>query len=184
MKERTISPTVTFLEMREHTRFAPNAPLLDRQVVLLRVLNIPIPFYRYLFEVVGRDYLWVSRFKMSDEELSRVIHDERNEIFVVYIDGAPGGYFELDVRDPQDIEISFIGLTRENLGRGLGGFLLSSAIDRAWSKSPKRLHLQTCTLDHQHALTLYQKYGFVAYDQKKTSYSVPADWHPLAQDLT
>ena len=47
-----------------------------------------------------------------------------------------------------------------NLVRGLGGWLLQSAIELAWDKGPKKLTVNTCTLDHPKALPLYQKMGF------------------------
>lgn len=179
METRTVNPTVTFLEMLEDSGIHPNMPHLDQQVALLRVLKIPLDFYRYLFKVVGRDYLWVSRYNMNDEELAAIVHDEKNEIYVLYLDGAPAGYIEIDARDDKNIEISFIGLTRENIGKGLGGFLLASSIRRAWDLKPDRVHLQTCTLDHPKALETYQKFGFTPFKREETEFEVPAHWQAL-----
>ncbi|TIX52655.1 MAG: GNAT family N-acetyltransferase, partial [Mesorhizobium sp.] len=37
----------------------------------------------------------------------------------------------------------------------------------AWSHGPRRVTVQTCTLDHPAALPLYQKLGFAPVAQKK-----------------
>ena len=51
----------------------------------------------------------------------------------------------------------------EFIGHGLGRFLLLWAIHTVWERSPKRLWVHTCSLDHPGALVLYQKCGFKIY---------------------
>jgi GNAT superfamily N-acetyltransferase len=65
-------------------------------------------------------------------------------------------------------ELAYFGLIPDYIGRGLGGFLLATAIDIAWSKPIERLWVHTNTLDHPRALPLYQQLGFVPYAQEKT----------------
>ena len=48
----------------------------------------------------------------------------------------------------------------------LGKWLLAEAIRAAWAKLPKRVIVQTCTLDGPAALPLYQKMGFTPYAQE------------------
>lgn len=169
----TIETTVTFLEMLENPHLAvPHPPPLGG-LALMRSDHIPVPYYRFLFDLVGRDYKWISRKLMTDEELATILHDEKTELFVLYRDGAPAGYFELNARTPGEVEISFIGVTRDNLGIGLGQYLLKSAIHRAWELRPKRVHLQTCTLDHPRALRVYQKAGFMPCGQKQEVLTFP-----------
>ena len=67
-------------------------------------------------------------------------------------------------------ELSYIGLTDENLGKGLGTYLFKTAILTAWDKRRiLKLKVNTCTLDHKNALPLYQKLGFkpISYKNKK-----------------
>jgi GNAT superfamily N-acetyltransferase len=68
---------------------------------------------------------------------------------------------------PPEAELAYFGLMQDFLGRGLGSFLLATAIDIAWSKPIERLWVHTNTLDHPRALPLYQKMGFVPYAQEK-----------------
>lgn len=156
-------------------------PANSGQLGLIRATSMPIPYYRFLFEQVGRPWKWFSRTLLGDEDLADIIHDDAVEVFVLYHDGSPAGYFELDFRSSPDVEILFIGLIGENVGNGLGKFLLASALERAWHGQDKdikttRVHLQTCTLDHPRALGFYQKMGFTPFSQEETLLDIPASF--------
>ena len=44
--------------------------------------------------------------------------------------------------------------------------IVKETSDKVWSERPKRFWLHTCNLDHPAALKLYQKVGFVLYDEE------------------
>src|SRR5579871_3670019 len=95
---RRIATVVTFLEMKARPVAIP-PPQPKGKVALLRAVNPPVHFYRYLYDAIGREYKWVDRKKLSDEQLGALIGDERIELYVLYIDGCPAGMAELDFRD-------------------------------------------------------------------------------------
>lgn len=164
--------------MHDEPLVSAHPPANAGQLALMRAVSMPTAYYRYLFDQVGRPYKWFSRSLINDAELAEIIHDDQVEVFVLYHDGWPGGYIEIDFRNGGDVEILFIGLTQENIGKGLGRFLLSSAVQRAWAgqdKGPKttRVHLQTCTLDHPAALPAYQKMGFAPFAQEDVNLDIP-----------
>ncbi len=70
--------------------------------------------------------------------------------------------------DEQWKEIAYFGLLPEFIGRGLGGALLTSAIEEAWRMSPSitRVWVHTCTCDHPSALANYQARGMVIYKRE------------------
>jgi GNAT superfamily N-acetyltransferase len=171
MTKPPIPITITKLEMaakpatlRPHLRHDQD----NGRVMLLKVKQPPVHFYRYLYETVGKPHMWVERTRMSDEALGKIVQDENVELYVLYCEGAPAGYAELDFRKAPVAELAYFGLIQEFLGRGLGSFLLATAIDIAWSKPIERLWVHTNTLDHPRALPLYQKMGFVPYAQEKS----------------
>lgn len=171
MTKAPIPITITKLEMkakpaglRPHLRHDQD----NGRVMLLKVKQPPVHFYRYLYETVGGPHIWVERTRMSDAALAKIVQDEKVELYVLYCEGAPAGYAELDFRKPGEAELAYFGLISDFLGRGLGTFLLATAIDIAWSKPIDRLWVHTNTLDHPRALPLYQKVGFVPYAQEKT----------------
>ena len=54
------------------------------------------------------------------------------------------------------------------IGQGLGKWFLQWTIDKAWSYSPQRIWLHTCTLDHPAALPMYKKAGFEVFKEDMT----------------
>ena len=166
--------TITYLEMTERHNIAPIHPPLKTKYALMLAERPSISFYRYLYNNVGGEWNWWLRRQMSDDELAGILADERVEVFVLYVDGAPAGFFELDRREQATIDIAYFGLLPHWVGRGLGPFLLYSAIEQAWSYDPERLTVNTCTMDHPRALPLYQKMGFVPYQQEEQEIIDPA----------
>lgn len=127
------------------------------------VVSPTVPYYRELYDAVGKEFHWLSRRKLSDEALAAILDDARNEVHVLHVDGTPAGFAELDRRHLDEIELVQFGLTRPFIGQGLGKWFLQWTIDRAWSYGPRRLWLHTCTLDHPAALPNYTRAGLVEY---------------------
>ena len=145
----------------------PIHPPSRTKFALLRAQNPTVDFYRFLYNGVGGDWRWWSRREMSDDELAGILGDERVEVFVLYVEGTPAGYFELDRREASTIDLAYFGLMPHCVGKGFGRYLLYSAIEQAWSYEPERVTVNTNTMDHPRALPLYQKMGFVPYRQEK-----------------
>ncbi len=163
---------VTYLEMTHGPDLPPARPPRTEGTIV-PVAKPSVPFYRYLFAVIGEPWLWMERRKMSDAELTALIQDPGVDIQVLYVDGEPGGYFELDCRDPSDIELVYCGVVPWLIGQGWGRFILLSAIERAWSFHPRRMWLHTCDLDHSGAIAFYQRQGFVVYDEQVEIFDDP-----------
>lgn len=151
---------VTYLEMNQPP--ARNIPVPSRpKIALLRAENIPAEFYSYLYELVGKPHHWEDRRNMAKAKLEDIINNEQVEISVLYADGCPAGFFELDTSNkPHDIEIRYLGLAPNYQSSGIGKWLVSAAISSAWAHKPEKVKLETNTLDHPSALGLYQKLGF------------------------
>ncbi|MBC8071054.1 MAG: GNAT family N-acetyltransferase [Deltaproteobacteria bacterium] len=161
----TLEVSTTFLEMFQRPRRVRAAPHGERSLALLRAERPPLHFYRYLYETVGEHWLWYERRRLDDEGLSTIIHDERVEVCVLYVDGSPAGFVELDARAGPEIELAYLGLVPEFIGQGLGLYLIDCAVERAWDREPEppRVWVHTCTLDHPRALLAYQHAGFQPY---------------------
>lgn len=153
----------THLEMLSPPPFRVPMPLGPRLAVL-RVRDMPLAFYRYLYEQVGKASHWEKHRTLGDAALAAIIHADSTDIHVLYVDGAPAGFFELDLSGlPGEAEIRYFGLTPDFQGRGLAKFFLSEAVLAAFAHGPARLAIQTCTLDSPRALQLYQRIGFSPY---------------------
>jgi GNAT superfamily N-acetyltransferase len=131
----------------------------------------PIPFFRYLYAEVGRDYRWRDRLAWTDEQCAAHLANPAVSIWVLYGHGAPGGYFELNKQSDGSIEIAYFGLMRDYIGRGLGKQMLSVAAERAWCLGASRVWLHTCTLDYAAALPNYLARGFLKFREEE--YEIP-----------
>lgn len=157
---------ITYLEMQDEPQSrALTAPATN--VLIVPALKPTISFYRYLYNTVGAPWLWYERRQMRDEQLRDIIQNPQVEIYVLYVDGVPAGYAELDRRHETDIELAYFGIMPEFIGQRLGPFFLNWMIDKAWSYHPQRFWLHTCTLDHPKALAVYQQAGFVPYKREE-----------------
>lgn len=158
---RAILARITHLELAA----PPGAripPPLGFRLALMRAVRMPPAFYRFLYEQVGKPHHWALRRNLDDGDLRAAIHSATTEIDVLYADGSPAGFFELDLaRLPAEAEILHLGLVPDFQGRGLGRFLLSEAVFAAWAHGPAKITIHTSSLDNPRALHLYQKAGFV-----------------------
>lgn len=160
-----VDVTVYYLEMLSPSRRSVPAPREG-----LTVLHVPSPtvkYYRDLYHAVGHDFHWLSRRKLSDDDLAAIIHHPLDELHVLQVAGATAGFAELDRRQPDEIELVQFGLTREFIGQGLGKWFLQRTTDQAWSYQPRRFWLHTCTLDHPAALPNYLKAGFALFKEEQ-----------------
>ena len=157
--------------MAQPSRPPPPAPL--RPLALLRANKPTVSFYRYLYNTVGEPWLWHERRALDDAALAAIVQDPRVEIFVLYADGVPAGYFELDRRVEHEVELAYFGLMPEFIGQGLGRYLLGRAVATAWAGKPSRFWLHTCGFDHPRALGYYQRAGFAPYKQETRIFDDP-----------
>jgi len=168
-----IEVTVTFLEMKRPPAIYAHPPA-NLNVALMRTRNIPLHYYRYLIDRVGRKWHWVNVLRLGDEALEKKIHTLERDIRVLYLDGAPCGFFDINPLGADETEIAYFGLMEHATGLGLGRWFLGAAIEAAWATGPKQVVVQTCTLDHPAALQLYQKLGFSPVGQKREAvYPLP-----------
>jgi GNAT superfamily N-acetyltransferase len=156
--------TVYYLEMLSRPQRVVPPPRDGLTVVHAR--RPTVRYYRFLYDAVGGPWQWLSRRKLTDAELVRVLEDPRDEVHVLHVEGVPAGFAEFDRRTEGEVELVQFGLMPEFIGQGLGKYLLQWAIDRAWGYGPRRLWLHTCSLDHPNALPNYLKAGFVLYKQE------------------
>lgn len=155
-----IKTRVTYLEMEKPLSLTPPVPTKP-PIALIKANNIPPSFYEFLYEHVGKPHHWEERRSLSKEALNDCINNHHTEICVLYTDGCPAGFFELDLsHSPETIEIKYLGLMPGYQGLGLGKWFAAAAINTAWSHKPGKITIETNTLDHPAALPLYQKLGF------------------------
>src|ERR1700682_2834391 len=86
--------TRTYLQMESRAELRPaksDAPALRVD----RAMHCPPSFFAYLYREVGRIYQWVDRLEWSDEETSAHLSRPGVTVWIMYYEGSPAGYFEL-----------------------------------------------------------------------------------------
>ena len=160
-----IEVTRTYLQLARPDDLKP-ARTDDAGIATAQARNCPASFYRYLYGEVGRLYHWIDRLSWTDNEIRAHLARPEITFWVMYGEGVPAGYFELERHADGSTEIAYFGLIQEFLGRGLGKHLLTEAVERAWQRDANRVWLHTCTLDDPAALPNYLKRGFQPFKQE------------------
>lgn len=158
-KPRALKAHITRLEMTAPPRQSLPLPV-NIATAVMRVPEIPLAYYRFLYDQVGRRWHWVDRLRMEDEALRAILHDRRTEIAVLYVNGAPAGFYEFYRHDDELVEFCHFGLMEHTLGLGVGKWFLLQALYAAWAHEPRKVVVTTNNLDHPRALQLYQMFGF------------------------
>jgi GNAT superfamily N-acetyltransferase len=165
-----LAAVVTYLEMRslpeQHQYWSP---------LSFRRVEAPQPdHYRHLFRLIGARWLWFSRLTLDDPHLASIIQHPKVELYSVRDENEREvGMVELDLREPQECELAFVGLIPELAGKGHGKWLLAEAVRLAWHEGVDRVHVHTCSLDHPAALSAYRRAGFTPYKRAVEHFADP-----------
>jgi GNAT superfamily N-acetyltransferase len=148
--------------------------------------ELPGPeFSRFLYTAVGGDWNWTERITWSYDHWRDWLSRPGTETWVAHVQGTPAGYAELTSHPGGTVEITCFGLLPSFIGQGLGGWLLTEAVSRAWDLADRwpaqppttRVWLHTCSLDGPAARTNYETRGFRLYNTQTKTQDV---WtHPL-----
>jgi GNAT superfamily N-acetyltransferase len=168
-----VGVTVTFLRMDRAPGQA--SPGLRPGFQIVRAQSPSVPFYRYLYNTVGADYLWWLRRATSDVDLAALLRNPALSIHTLYAGGEPAGFYELDGRVWPDVNLSYFGLMPRAIGTGTGFAFLRSAVDEVWRRGARGMTVNTCTADHPRALPTYLRAGFHIVRQVREVWGVPTN---------
>jgi len=169
-----MSPLITtYLEMQSPELLRPKR-CPDARFQVRKQKEPNWVFNRDLYFTVGEQWQWIDKRPWTDAQWKEYAAGPELRTFVAYYDDVLAGYYELRRESEPDgrntvVEIAYFGLLPEFIGRGLGGALLTSAIEEAWSPesirgiAPNRVWVHTCNRDHPQALANYQARGMIVY---------------------
>lgn len=155
----------TFLEMTDPSALQ-GATVPFAHAVIEREERCPPALWRSLYTEVGREYHWVDRLQWTDQDITSYLADSALELWLLRVHGEPAGYFELRRHDDGAVEVAYFGLLPVFTGQGLGKFMLTEAVERAWARGANRVWLHTSSLDHSSALSNYLARGFSVWKQE------------------
>ena len=161
----TQTKTTYHLEMLHPADLRPKR--VERPGLRVERVRTPLPeFNKFLHTMVGYPHRWGGRSEWGQDEWTAYVCREALETWVATVEGAPAGYCEMEKSAEGEVEIKNFGLLPAFIGQGLGGHLLTVAMEHAWAPveaggmGATRVWLHTCTHDHPHALGNYTARGF------------------------
>lgn len=163
----------TYFELHGAPQRAKSRPCPEGLSVL-KAVNPPVHFYRYLYNTIGSPWVWWERKRQSDARIAEDIHDPKVEIWVPYLDGVPIGMSEIDWREAPVVKLPYFGIVPEYCGLGIGGYLLDWTVDEVFRRGATRFWLTTCSLDSPRAIPAYLKAGFSIFDEVREQVDDPA----------
>ncbi len=155
--------TVTYLQMFTPEEVRPR-PCPDPRFCVREATTKQWEFNRFLYMLVGSEWMWWDKLEWTAEQWKAYAEVDSLRTFAAYHEGSPAGYFELEEAEGE-IQIAYFGLSSRFIGRGLGGYLLTVALEEAWKRNPWRVWVHTCSRDHPSALINYQARGLQIYHQ-------------------
>ena len=158
---RRLEVVRTYLALDDARTLRPAADVPG--ITIERLDPCPVPLYRALYHDVGSAWYWHDRLEWSDAELERHFALDSVGVWIVRADENVAGFFELQRHDDRSVEIVYFGLMPSQIGRGIGGMMLTRAVREAAVMGARRVWLHTCTLDSPRALPSYQARGFQPY---------------------
>lgn len=169
-----ISYRIDWLEMHEPpTRKSDGMPSEAKSATVCEAVDFPVWLFFSLYDAVGDGYHWVDMHLADPEDVKQFLGDREVRMYLMMRDGWPQGFYLLDTRVAGVCDLSYFGLVPRAIGKGLGGWLLDSAIAKAWSATDvRKMTVNTCTLDHPRAKALYESRGFVRVRSENRSRQV------------
>lgn len=158
-KPKAVKAHITYLESTAPPKASLPVPA-NLHTAIMRAENIPLAYYRYLYRQVGARWHWVDRLRMKDKALTALLHSPNTFIGILYVNGAPAGFYELHKDSDEVADLCHFGLMEHALGLGVGKWFLLQALYAAWNLAPMKVTVTTNNLDHPRALQLYQMFGF------------------------
>ena len=136
------------------------APPPRDDLMLMRAEGCTPAFFRFLYDNVGRDWLWHVWRAADHGEIVETLAEPAIRVEVLYRNGTPAGFVQVDHREPQATELAYVGLMPGFTGNGLGTWMFAETCARAVAQRRVPLTINTCTLDSPGALALYRRFGF------------------------
>ncbi len=164
--------TTFYLEMTSPDELRPSGALV-RDLSIQRAIVVSPELNRFLYTAVGGDWFWLDRLGWNYERWLGYLDRPELETWVAYIEGTPAGYFELELQEEGNVELAYFGLLPQFIGLGIGGLLLTKAVERAWEIGANRVWVHTCTLDGPRALASYKARGFRIYKEETLETDIP-----------
>ena len=119
---------------------------------------------KFFYKSIGKNHRWTDRLSWNDKQWINYTTNKNLKTYILKNKNDLSGYFELIFHQSEnEVEIAYLGLLEEYHNKKIGSYLLSNAIKESFLQKPKRVWVQTCSLDHKNALNNYLSRGMKVF---------------------
>ena len=154
--------TVTYVQMTAQEQLNAALPVPGLRIEALTPTSPLIP---ELLSRVGAAYEWKSARRSAAEWETWLAENPARCYSLLRFEGEHAGIVVYEPHPDNAVEIKSFGLLPEWIGKGLGGFALTLAVEQAWNlrHGVTRVWLHTSSKDHPRALPNYHRRGFSTF---------------------
>ena len=177
----TLDDVITYLEMLERPTGRRVPAPLDK-LALMRAENCTVSFYRYIYDTVGRPWLWFERRLLDDCGAGRA--DRQTDDRDLRALRARGARRLLRARHRSAAPDQALLFRARSPTLSAAGSVPTCCRRQSTRLGRGRSTGSGCTprhFDHPKALGVYQQAGFVVYDRRRVSFHDPRDSGILPQ---
>jgi GNAT superfamily N-acetyltransferase len=171
----------TYIRMRSPKEARPAYPDIPGLEVR-PVEPADVPAYRDTFQEIGREILWIDRSDWQAEEFAELLSRSDMKAWLARLDGVPAGLVEFILKVDGSVQLSYMGVRPQFRGRGLGKYLISYLIERAWELQPTRVWGYTHTVDGEYALKNEMNRGLKIWKRRAAILTVPDSLAPRIRE--
>ncbi len=161
-----MSITVSYYQMTDKYQFCPRFNK-DKNIVVRKCLEPCWHINRMFYMEIGKQWNWLEKRDWTNDQWRAYVENSNISTYIVYLKDTPIGYCELELDEEGGVEIVYIALFKNYIGKGIGFHLLSYVVKEAWKMSIDRIWLDTCSMDHINLAKNCLKCGFERYKQEK-----------------
>ncbi|AWB66339.1 GNAT family N-acetyltransferase [Saccharobesus litoralis] len=158
--------TTYYLEMLEPEQL--NAKLCPDWLAIKECVKPQAQLNQFLYATVGESWQWTEKRPWSSQVWQSYVERDNMRTWLALEQGSIVGYFELEKNADGEVEIMYLGLMPEYIGKGAGGALLTAAVEQAWAWQASRVWVKSNDLlEHPTAKRNYKKRGFKQYKRER-----------------
>jgi len=158
-----------FLEIKDFSNLTKLNTPEHYQIILDKKKNFKLN--KFFYKQIGIDHYWRDRLIWSDKEWIKYVKNKNLETYTLKKGENFVGFYEQEYHpESKEVELINMGILKDFRGHKLGSVLLNHAIVCASSKSPSRMWVHTCSLDHKYALQNYKSRGFEIFKEEEIDF--------------
>lgn len=136
----------------------------------------PLPKdYKTIYHEIGKNYCWFMKLQQTDEEIQNHLNQTFVKNYQIFFKDIFIGFVELHFYD-KGVYLQYFGLFDNYICQGHGNNSLKLVINHVKKFFINHMIITTNNLDHENAIKVYTKNGFVEKEEIEEVWELPDDF--------